>query len=115
MRKFTENHRPRIEFEKEEALALDKEFFRKAFEKACSLQGPQTAYPHRIFEDISPEKIQTIAQMKALSASMPKAALYEYLLDLCAQIARNARLAKHLMDEEQRPVTTEAKPNERVA
>lgn len=110
MKKFTDNHRPRIEFEKEEAIALDKEFFRKAFEKACHLQGPQTAYPHRVFEDCTTELISNNVQYKALHSASTKADLYNYLINLCAQIARNARLAKHLMDEEKRPVTTEAKP-----
>ena len=94
MKTGEENHRPWVEFEEEECVALDKEFFRAAYEVAGNLRGRQAAFKHRISEELMGLLHQLNGVTRGSFADDDRAR--EILIHIAAQAARNARLVEHL-------------------
>lgn len=89
-----ENHVPWVEFDDTECVALDKDFFRAAFDLAGSMRGRQTAYKHRISDELHGLLVQLNGVTRGSFEDCEKA--HDILVRVAATAARNARLVAHL-------------------
>jgi hypothetical protein len=97
MKSGVADHVPWVEFEDAECVALDKDFFRAAFDLAAQMRGRHTAYIHRAGEDINGLLVELAGVTRGGMASPERA--HETLIKIAATAARNARLMSHMKSQ----------------